>query len=149
MLKTQICVSRPQCVKLATLRTEFFLKPNFSSPKRRQNFSEPCYSGHFHGCPEAVGGRAVGVTALLYDTAVCNGRFNVYLVRTQKLQKYNPATRHIKGKECKITLLIDFLCLLPSQSFVFAGLHTFLQSKTRKLTVAFRCPCDLHLTFNL
>jgi hypothetical protein len=31
---------------------------------------------------------------------------------------------------------------------VFAGLQTFLELKTRKLTVAFRCTCDLYLTFN-
>jgi hypothetical protein len=64
-----------------------------------------------------------------------------------KLQNHKPATRHVKTNECKIALLIDFLCLLPSQSFAFAGLQTFLQLKTRKLTVAFPSPCDLYRTF--
>ena len=124
-------------IKLAALRTGFFLKPKRSSSRITQNFLNRG-TLQFQSHPKAGGYRAVGITALLSETAVLQWTFRVYQVRTEKLQNYKPATRHIKISTCKIAFLIDLLCLLPSQPFVFAGLQTFLQLKTRKLTVAFR-----------
>jgi len=120
----------------------FFLKPNVSSPKRTQTFLHRA-TAHFQNHPEAKGGRAVGITALRSETAVLQRTFRVYRVWKEKLQQnYKPVTRHIKINNCKITLLIDFLCLLPLQPVVLAG----MQLKTRTLTVAFRCPCQIYLT---
>lgn len=102
-------------------------------------------TAHFQSHPETKGGRAVGITALRSETAVLQWTFRVYRMWTENLQhNYNPVTCHIKINKCKITLLIDFLCLLPLHPVVLAG----MQLETRTLTVAFRCPCDLCLTFS-
>jgi len=129
---------------LADFRKGFFLKLNLSFPKRTQIFLNSG-TAHFQSHPEAKEGRAVGITALRSETYVLQWTFRVYRLWTEKLQQnYNPVTCHIKINKCKITLLIDFLCLLPLQPVVSAG----MQLKTRTLTVAFRCPCDLYLTYS-
>jgi hypothetical protein len=73
--------------KLAAPRQEFFLKPNLSYPKRETKL---WHSSHFQGCPEAKAGRAVGITALQFVTAVLKWTLHSYLVSKQQLRHYKP-----------------------------------------------------------